>query len=172
MRHSVWRLPSIAALVLAIFSLSAAAQTCVVPNSDMQSGDKVNLRAQPTTQSRILAQLADNEEKLYFLGTQGNWFHVRRLSGDRHVEGYIHKSQGNLLHSYIVSSRDGYANVRTERQDQDDVGERIRVGQLRTGTRVWVLTEWNEGDWLYITKPTEGFIHKSQLRRETSGRCQ
>jgi len=172
MRHSVWRLPSIAALVLAIFSLSAAAQTCVVPNSDMQSGDKVNLRAQPTTQSRILAQLADNEEKLDFLGTQGNWFHVRRLSGGRHVEGYIHKSQGNLLHSYIVSSRDGYANVRTERQDQDDVGERIRVGQLRTGTRVWVLTEWNEGDWLYITKPTEGFIHKSQLRRETSGRCQ
>lgn len=172
MRHSVWRLPSIAALVLAIFSLSAAAQTCVVPNSDMQSGDKVNLRAQPTTQSRILAQLADNEEKLDFLGTQGNWFHVRRLSGGRHVEGYIHKSQGNLLHSYIVSSRDGYANVRTERQDQDDVGERIRVGQLRTGTRVWVLTEWNEGDWLYITKPTEGFIHKSQLRRETSGCCQ
>ena len=58
MRHSVWRLPSIATLVLAIFSLSAAAQTCVVPNPDMQSGDKVNLRAQPTTQSRILAQLA------------------------------------------------------------------------------------------------------------------
>ena len=53
MRHSVWRLPSIAAVVLAIFSLSAAAQTCVVPNPDMQSGDKVNLRAQPTTQSRM-----------------------------------------------------------------------------------------------------------------------
>jgi len=80
-------------------------------------------------------------------------------------EGYIHKSQGNLLHSYIVSSRDGYANVRTERQDQDNAGTRIQTGQLRTGTRVWVLPEWNEGDWLYIAKPMDGFIHKSQLRR-------
>ena len=171
MRLSVWRLPSIAAVVLAIFSLSAAAQTCVVPNPNMQSDDKVNLRAQPTTQSQILAQLADNEEKLDFLGKQGNWFHVRRLYSGRHVDGYIHKSQGYLLHSYIVSSRDGYANVREAYKSGVEMGE-PPIGKLRTGTQVWVRPEWNEGNWLYVIKPLEGLVHKSQLRRATSGYCQ
>lgn len=171
MRHSVWNLPSISSVILAIFSLSAAAQTCVVPNPNMQSDDKVNLRAQPTTQSQILAQLADNEEKLDFLGKQGNWFHVRRLYSGRHVDGYIHKSQGYLLHGYIVSSRDGYANVREAYKSGVEMGE-PPIGKLRTGTQVWVRPEWNEGNWLYVIKPLEGFVHKSQLRRAASGYCQ
>ena len=72
MAYSVSRLQSAAVALLAAVSLSAAAQTYVVPELHMQSDGRVNIRAQPTTQSRILLQLEESDEKLAFLGRQGN----------------------------------------------------------------------------------------------------
>ncbi len=146
--------------LLAAFSLSAVAQT----DPHMQPDNRVNLRAQPTTQSGILVQL-DRNEKFAILGRQGNWYHVqRRHSG--YIEGYIHKSQVvHLLHSYIVSSRDGYANVR-EAYKSGVYMDEPPIAQLRRGTRVWVYPEQSMGSWLFVTEPVMGFVHKSQLQRE------
>lgn len=163
--YSVSCLQSAAVALLAAVSLSAAAQTYVVPEPHMQSDGRVNIRAQPTTQSRILLQLEESDEKLAFLGRQGNWYRIRRSRAGNDLYGYIHKSQGHLLHSYRVISSDGYANVREAYKSGVDRGE-APIAQLRTGTRVLVYSEQNMGNWLFITEPVVGFVHKSQLRRE------
>ncbi len=152
-------------VLLAAVSFSAAAQTYVVPEPNMQPDGRVNIRAQPTTQSRILLQLEESDEKLAFLGRQGNWYRIRRSRAGNDLYGYIHKSQVHLLHSYRVISSDGYANVRDASESRVD-REGAPIAQLRTGTRVLVHPEQNMGNWLFISEPVIGFVHKSQLRRE------
>lgn len=44
---------------------------------------------------------------------EGNWYYIKhRTESGKILYGYIHKSQGYLMETYVVSSKDGYANIR------------------------------------------------------------
>ena len=46
---------------------------------------------------------------------EGSWDYIKyRTESGKMLNGYIHESQGFLMETYVVSSKDGYANIRWE----------------------------------------------------------
>ena len=73
-----------------------------------------NLREKPSSSSKILAGL-DMFEEGELIRKEGNWYYIKyRTESGKILYGYIHKSQGYLMETYVVSSKDGYANIRWE----------------------------------------------------------
>jgi len=55
----------------------------VAPRAGLRS--KVNVRTRPSTDSRVLTALA-SDDRAQLLGRDGDWFHVRLVSGE---QGYV-----------------------------------------------------------------------------------
>ena len=103
-----------------------------------------NLREKPSSSSRILAGL-DMFEEGELIRREGNWYYIKyRTESGKMLYGYIHKSQGYLMETYVVSSKDGYANKRWEPSSSAKI-----AGKEKNGKVLEVYEE--KGDWLYIT---------------------
>lgn len=103
-----------------------------------------NLREKPSSSSRILAGL-DMFEEGELIRREGNWYYIKyRTESGKMLYGYIHKSQGYLMETYVVSSKDGYANIRWEPSSSAKI-----AGKEKNGKVLEVYEE--KGDWLYIT---------------------
>lgn len=142
-----------------------------------------NLRKEPTIKSEILKKV-DNNYNIYELypdkfdtsDEHEDWYFVQvekqSGKGEYYSEvGYIHKSQLEKHQEiYIASSKDGYINVRSKANTTSEI-----LTKLYNGERVKRYPEKTVGDWYYvyygledesILETTEGYIHKSQLKKE------
>lgn len=123
-----------------------------------------NLREKPSSSSRILAGL-DMFEEGELIRREGNWYYIKyRTESGKMLYGYIHKSQGYLIETYVVSSKDGYANIRWEPSSSAKI-----AGKEKNGKVLEVYEE--KGDWLYITYGDSphipvAYVHRSQVKKE------
>ena len=123
-----------------------------------------NLREKPSSSSRILAGL-DMFEEGELIRREGNWYYIKyRTESGKMLYGYIHKSQGYLMETYVVSSKDGYANIRWEPSSNAEI-----AGKEKNGTILEVYDE--KGEWLHITYGDSphfpvAYVHKSQVKKE------
>ena len=150
-------------MLFLLSSLTAFAVRYVVDTKDGYA----NLREGANSKSKVIKKLKNNHE-MVFWHEEGEWFYVGAEPNDKNsdmTDGYIHKSQIKLHpNTYIVSSKDGYANVRNEVADSHSIAE------LKNGTLVTKFKE--KGEWWGIEFDSEdgtpfdyGYIHKSQLKK-------
>lgn len=127
-------------------------------------GTSVNLREKASSNSKILAKLE------IFVGgevikKEGDWYYIKyRTESEKILYGYIHESQGFLVETYVVSSKDGYANIRWEPSSNGKI-----AGTEKNGTILEVYDE--KGEWLHITYGDSphfpvAYVHKSQVKKE------
>ena len=96
---------------------------------------------------------------------EGSWDYIKyRTESGKMLNGYIHESQGFLMETYVVSSKDGYANIRWEPSSNTEI-----AGTEKNGTILDVYEE--KGEWLYITYGDSShlpvaYVHKSQVKKE------
>ena len=118
-------------------------------------GTSVNLREKASSNSKILAKLEifDGGE---VIKKEGDWYYIKyRTESEKILYGYIHESQGFLVETYVVSSKDGYANIRWEPSSNGKI-----------------LEDYDEkGQWLHITYGDSphfpvAYVHKSQVKKE------
>ena len=100
-------------MLFLLSSLSALAVRYVVDTKDGYA----NLREEADSKSKVIKKLKNNHE-MVFWHEKGEWFCVGAEPDDNYsdmTDGYIHRSQIKLHpKTYIISSKDGYANVRNE----------------------------------------------------------
>ena len=155
-------------LLILVFLLSSVTALAVRYVVDTKDG-YANLREKANSKSKVIEKLKNNHE-MVFWHEEGEWFYVGAEPNDKNsdmTDGYIHKSQIKLHpNTYIVSSKDGYANVRNEVADSHSIAE------LKNGTLVTKFKE--KGEWWGIEFDSEdgtpfdyGYIHKSQLKKYT-----
>ena len=104
-------------------------------------GTSVNLREKASSNSKILAKLEifDGGE---VIKKEGDWYYIKyRTESEKILYGYIHESQGFLVETYVVSSKDGYANIRWEPSSNAEI-----AGTEKNGAILEVYDE--KGDWL------------------------
>lgn len=122
-----------------------------------------NLREKASSNSRVLAEL-DIFDGGEVIRKEGNWYYIKyRTESNKIIYGYIHNSQGYLVETYVVSSKDGYANIRWEPSSKGKI-----AGKEKNGTELYVYEE--KGEWLYITYGDSphipvAYVHKSQVRK-------
>ena len=127
-------------------------------------GTSVNLREKASSNSKILAKLEifDGGE---VIKKEGDWYYIKyRTESEKILYGYIHESQGFLIETYVVSSKDGYANIRWEPSSNGKI-----AGTEKNGTILEVYDE--KGEWLHITYGDSphfpvAYVHKSQVKKE------
>ena len=122
------------------------------------SSGEANLREKPNTNSRILTKL-EIFESGKIIKKEGNWYYIEHET----EVGYIHKSQGILVDSYIVSTKDGYANIREEASSKSRIMGKAYNGEM-------VSSYGEENGWLHITwdgsaEIPVAYIHKSQVKK-------
>lgn len=127
-------------------------------------GTSANLREKASNNSKILAKLEtfDGGE---VIKKEGGWYYIKyRTESEKILYGYIHESQGFLVETYVVSSKDGYANIRWEPSSSAKI-----AGKEKNGKILEVYEE--KGDWLYITYGDSphipvAYVHRSQVKKE------
>ena len=127
-------------------------------------GTSANLREKASNNSKILAKLEtfDGGE---VIKKEGGWYYIKyRTESEKILYGYIHESQGFLVETYVVSSKDGYANIRWEPSSNGKI-----AGTEKNGTILEVYDE--KGEWLHVTYGDSphfpvAYIHKSQVKKE------
>lgn len=127
-------------------------------------GTSANLREKASNNSKILAKLEifDGGE---VIKKEGDWYYIKyRTESEKILYGYIHESQGFLVETYVVSSKDGYANIRWEPSSSAKI-----AGKEKNGKVLEVYEE--KGDWLYITYGDSphipvAYVHRSQVKKE------
>ena len=123
-----------------------------------------NLREKASNNSKILAKL-DMFDGGEVIKKEGDWYYIKyRTESGKMINGYIHKSQGFLMETYVVSSKDGYANIRWEPSSNAEI-----AGTEKNGAVLDVYEE--KGEWLYITYGDSphspvAYVHKSQVKKE------
>ena len=123
-----------------------------------------NLREKASNNSKILAKL-DMFDGGEVIKKEGDWYYIKyRTESGKIINGYIHKSQGFLRETYVVSAKDGYANIRWEPSSNAEI-----AGTEKNGAVLDVYEE--KGDWLYITYGDSphspvAYVHKSQVKKE------
>ena len=123
-----------------------------------------NLREKASSSSKILAEL-DIFDGGEVIRKEGNWYYIKyKTESGKMLYGYIHKSQGYLTETYVVSSKDGYANIRWEPSSNGEI-----AGIEKNGTTLYVYDE--KGEWLHITYGDSphipvAYVHKSQVKKE------
>ena len=164
------------ALFLTVLLSSAAAQAADYFLPYTECDGSANVRAAPDTRSKIMTVLDYESKKHKILSKQGKWFHIQL---DGHRTGYVHQSQGFIVHNYVVASPDGSANVRSIDYFKGPIGQAEIIKTLPNGTYVQIVPSLRKGDWLlydnkgaYTEKneyghhvSIQGYIYKSQLRR-------
>ena len=151
-------------MLFVLSSLSALAVRYVVDTKDGYA----NLREEADSKSKVIKKLKNNHE-MVFWHEKGEWFCVGAEPDDNYsdmTDGYIHRSQIKLHpKTYIISSEDGYANVRNEA-----VANSHSIAELKNGTLVTKFKE--KGEWWGIEFDSEdgtpfdyGYVHKSQLKK-------
>lgn len=167
------RLPLTAAL-LALFALPAMSKEYLKPNVDCD-GCSANVRAQPTSKSRVVEQLTSESavDKLEIISKKGDWYHIRLGSDANDTLGYIHKSQVYRVQTYVVDSRDGSANLREAHLENGKLSKKrpstkdnAVIDVIPNGTELLIRVDYKRGDWLFVDDPAVGFVHKSQVRKE------
>ena len=147
-------------LMFLILSLTSLAERFVVSSKDGYA----NLRKEATTNSKVIMEV-DNSTQITLLFKNGDWYYVEIFKNNPllYAEGYIHKSQLELHpETYVISSKDGYANIRYRPMVDSELVDVLSNGEY--------VTKLNEvGDWYYIefTAYNYGYIHKSQLKKFT-----
>ena len=131
---------------------------------DLNDSSLANLREKASSSSKILAEL-DIFDGGEVIRKEGNWYYIkyRRESGEI-LYGYIHKNQGYLIETYVVSSKDGYANIRWAPSSNGQI-----AGTEKNGTTLYAYDE--KGEWLHITYGDSphipvAYVHKSQVKKE------
>ena len=164
------------AVFLTVVRSSAAAQAADYFLPYAECDGSANVRAAPDTRSKIMTVLDYESKKHKILSKQGKWFHIQ-LDGIR--TGYVHQSQGFIVHNYVVASPDGSANVRNNSYPEEPIRQGEIIKTLPNGTRVQIAPAFRKGDWLWYSNQgaytekdeyghhisIQGYIHKSQLRR-------
>ena len=123
-----------------------------------------NLREKASNNSKIVAEL-DMFDGGEVIKKEGDWYYIKyRTESEKILYGYIHESQGFLVETYVVSSKDGYANIRWEPSSNGKI-----AGTEKNGTILEVYDE--KGEWLHITYGDSphfpvAYIHKSQVKKE------
>lgn len=145
--------------------------------TDLECDGHVNVRSQPNTKGKILAQLVYRSPIYRITGKQGNWYRLD-MNGKT---GFVYRNQGDVVQKYLIASPDGFANLR---EANPVVGVKIPMMQRRimeklpNGTVFYNQATLNEGDWFFYSNQgnvqkndpngndiVNGFIHKSQLER-------
>ena len=130
----------------------------------LKDSSLANLREKASNNSKILAKL-DMFDGGEVIKKEGDWYYIKyRTESGKMINGYIHKSQGSLMETYVVSSKDGYANIRWEPSSNAEI-----AGTEKNGAVLDVYEE--KGDWLYITYGDSphspvAYVHKSQVKKE------
>ncbi|EHI78108.1 hypothetical protein HMPREF9093_01595 [Fusobacterium sp. oral taxon 370 str. F0437] len=61
---------------------------------------------------------------------EGSWDYIKyRTESGKMLNGYIHESQGFLMETYVVSSKDGYANIRWELSSNAEIAGTEKMEQ-------------------------------------------
>ena len=147
-------------LMFLILSLTSLAERFVVSSKDGYA----NLRKEATTNSKVIMKV-DNSTQITLLFKRGDWYYVEVLGmrPPEYVRGFIHESQLEFSsETYVISSKDGYANIRYRPMADSELVDVLSNGEY--------VTKLNEvGDWYYIefTAYNYGYIHKSQLKKYT-----
>lgn len=136
-----------------------------------------NVRAKATTKSDILMNLDYHSKPHKILAKQGKWYRIELANKQ---SGFVHHSQIQIVHKYVVNSADGSANVRDIFFPEHlPINKKEIVSTLSNGTVVQIIPQHNKGDWLFYTnqgsyrekdeygneKSETGYIHKSLLRK-------
>ena len=63
---------------------------------------------------------------------EGSWDQIKyRTESGKMLNGYIHESQGFLMETYVVSSKDGYANIRWELSSNAEIAGTEKMEQYQ-----------------------------------------
>ncbi|WP_335994584.1 SH3 domain-containing protein [Fusobacterium polymorphum] len=147
-------------LIFLILSLTSLGARFIVNSKDGYA----NLRREAAIDSEIIVEL-DNSIQVSSFFKRGDWYYVEVLGTrpQEYARGFIHESQLEFSsETYVVSSQDGYANIRYKPIVNSDIVDILNNGEY--------VTKLNEvGDWYYIefTAYNYGYIHKSQLKKFT-----
>lgn len=135
------------------------------PKAHSKTGPVI-LRENPSDTSKIIAELP-NFDCLNKIMDSGDWRYVKVPNGD--LSGYVHKSQvvegeKDYVATHVVSSGDGFANVRSGGTKSSKA-----LRALPSGTPVTVFPEAVKGRWEFVgymfeNKYEYGYIHKSILK--------
>ena len=150
-------------LLVVLFLLSSLTALAVRYVVDTKDG-YANLRREAAIDSEIIVEL-DNSVQVSSFFKRGDWYYVEVLGmrPPEYVRGFIHESQLEFSsETYVISSKDGYANIRYKPMVDSELVDVLSNGEY--------VTKLNEvGDWYYIefTAYNYGYIHKSQLKKYT-----
>lgn len=147
-------------LIFLMISLTSLGARFVVRSKDGYA----NLRKEATIDAEIIVEL-DNSIQVSSFFKRGDWYYIEVLGMKQpeYYRGFIHESQlGFPPETYVISSEDGSANVRTKSMINSDI-----IAVLGNGEIVTKLSEI--GDWYYVefAPYDNGYIHKSQLKKFT-----
>ena len=97
-------------LMFLILSLTSLGARFIVNSKDGYA----NLRKEAAIDSEIIVEL-DNSVQVSSFFKRGDWYYVEVLGmrPPEYVRGFIHESQLEFSsETYVISSKDGYANIR------------------------------------------------------------
>ena len=123
-----------------------------------------NLRREAAIDSEIIVEL-DNSVQVSSFFKRGDWYYVEVLGmrPPEYARGFIHESQLKFSsETYVISSKDGYANLRRGTTINSEI-----LDVLDNGEYVTKLDE--VGEWYRVEYAAfdGGYIHKSQLKKYT-----
>lgn len=147
-------------MMFLILSLTSLAERFVVSSKDGYA----NLRKEATTNSKVIMKV-DNSTQITLLFKNGDWYYVEIFKNNPllYAEGYIHKSQLELHpETYVVSSKDGYANLRRGTTINSEILDVLDNGEYVT--KLDEVGEWYQVEYAAFDG---GYIHKSQLKKFT-----
>ena len=147
-------------LMFLILSLTSLGARFIVNSKDGYA----NLRKEAAIDSEIIVEL-DNSVQVSSFFKRGDWYYVEVLGmrPPEYARGFIHESQLEFSsETYVISSKDGYANIRYRPMVDSEL-----VDVLSNGEYVTKLDE--VGEWYRVEYAAfdGGYIHKSQLKKYT-----
>ena len=147
-------------LIFLILSLTSLGARFIVNSEDGYA----NLRREAAIDSEIIVEL-DNSVQVSSFFKRGDWYYVEVLGmrPPEYVRGFIHESQLEFSsETYVISSKDGYANLRRGTTINSEI-----LDVLDNGEYVTKLDE--VGEWYRVEYAAfdGGYIHKSQLKKFT-----
>ncbi|ADU66239.1 protein of unknown function DUF1058 [Desulfurispirillum indicum S5] len=110
-------------LLLLFIFIHTLVLTAIADNYVAVTGDRVNLRAQPSTNAEVLWTLG-KYFPLKVLKQQGNWYQVEDFEGDK---GWIHNSVANKENRGVIVIRNN-VNVRSSNSTNSDILFRTSYG--------------------------------------------
>lgn len=143
-----------------IFSTISMGATFMTSSKD----NSINIRQSATKDSKVI-DTVKNGEVVESDGKSGDWIKITYYDSnvDKSFTGYIHNSQlKKILGKFIVTSSEGYSNIREKPTTKSTIKSRLKTGQT-----VYAISKTAD-NWYYIRYNGNeyGYIYSNQIEKK------